>query len=64
MGERGREMGWTTFHNMATIMFESFNVPGLYIATSAVLSLYCAGKFTGIVCVLRDGVTQFVPIDN
>jgi actin-related protein len=34
---------------MAQIMFETFNVPGLYIAIQAVLSLYSAGKFTGIV---------------
>ena len=47
---------------MATIMFESFNVPGLYIAIQAVLSLYSAGKFTGIVCDSGDGVTHFVPI--
>ena len=47
---------------MATIMFETFNVPGLYIAIQAVLSLYSAGKFTGIVCDSGDGVTHFVPI--
>ena len=47
---------------MATIMFESFNVPGLYIAIQAVLSLYSAGKFTGIVADSGDGVTHFVPI--
>ena len=47
---------------MAEIMFESFNVPGLYIAIQAVLSLYSAGKFTGIVCDSGDGVTHFVPI--
>ena len=47
---------------MAAIMFESFNVPGLYIAIQAVLSLYSAGKYTGIVCDSGDGVTNFVPI--
>ena len=47
---------------MAQIMFETFNVPGLYIAIQAVLSLYSAGKFTGIVCDSGDGVTHFVPI--
>ena len=47
---------------MAQIMFETFNVPGLYIAIQAVLSLYSAGKFTGIVADSGDGVTHFVPI--
>lgn len=47
---------------MTQIMFETFNVPGLYIAIQAVLSLYSAGKFTGIVCDSGDGVTHFVPI--
>jgi actin-related protein len=47
---------------MTQIMFETFGVPGLYIAIQAVLSLYSAGKFTGIVCDSGDGVTHFVPI--
>lgn len=47
---------------MTQIMFETFNVPGLYIAIQAVLSLYSAGKFTGIVCDSGDGVSHFVPI--
>ena len=47
---------------MAQIMFETFNVPGLYIANQAVLSLYSAGKFTGIVVDSGDGATHFVPI--
>ena len=52
----------TNREKMAKIMFESFNVPGLYIAIQAVLSVYSAGKFTGIVCDSGDGVTNFVPI--
>ena len=47
---------------MAQIMFEEFNVPGLYIAIQAVLSLYSAGKFTGIAVDSGDGVTHFVPV--
>jgi len=47
---------------MTSIMFDSFNVPGLYIAIQAVLSLYSAGKFTGIVCDSGDGVSHMVPI--
>jgi actin len=47
---------------MTQIMFDTFNVPGLYVAIQAVLSLYSAGKFTGIVCDSGDGVTHLVPI--
>ena len=47
---------------MTQIMFDTFNVPGLYIAIQAVLSLYSAGKFTGIVCDSGDGVSHLVPI--
>jgi actin beta/gamma 1 len=47
---------------MAQIMFETFNVPGLYISIQAVLSLYSAGKVIGIVLDSGDGVTHFVPI--
>ena len=47
---------------MTQIMFETFNVPCLYIAIQAVLSLYSAGRTTGIVCDSGDGVTHTVPI--
>jgi actin len=43
-------------------MFETFNVPCLYVAIQAVLSLYSAGRTTGIVCDSGDGVTHTVPI--
>ena len=52
----------TNREKMASIMFESFNVQGLYVAIQAVLSLYSAGKFTGIVADSGDGVSHFVPI--
>ena len=47
---------------MAQIMFEIFNVYRLYISIQAVLSLYSAGKFTGLSIDSGEGVTQFVPI--
>ena len=47
---------------MAQIMFETFNVPRLYISIQAVLSLYSAGKNTGLVLDSGDGVTHAVPI--
>ncbi len=49
---------------MAQIMFETFNVKGLYIVNPAILSMYSAGKFNGIVCDSGDGVTQMVPISD
>ena len=50
---------------MAKLMFEIFNVPGLYIANSAVLPLLSAGKFNGIVIDSGGDFTHFVPIyDN
>ena len=47
---------------MASIMFEYFNVKGFYIAIDAVLSLYANGKFSGVVCESGEGVTHLVPI--
>ena len=47
---------------MAEIMFETFNVPALYIATQAVLSLYASGRTTGVVVDIGDGVSHIVPI--
>lgn len=47
---------------MTQIMFETFNVPGLYVAIQAVLSLYASGRTTGIVMDSGDGVSHIVPI--
>ena len=47
---------------MVEIMFETFNVPALYIATQAVLSLYASGRVTGCVIDIGDGVSHVVPI--
>jgi len=47
---------------MTEIMFETFNVPALYIATQAVLSLYASGRVTGTVLDIGDGVSHIVPI--
>ncbi|MFX1493569.1 MAG: actin, cytoplasmic 2, partial [Promethearchaeota archaeon] len=47
---------------MAEIMFETFNVPALYIAMQAVLSLYASGRTTGTVIDIGDGVSHIVPI--
>ncbi|XP_065919285.1 alpha-centractin-like [Dysidea avara] len=46
----------------AEILFETFNVPALYISMQAVLSLYATGRTTGLVLDSGDGVTHSVPI--
>ncbi|KAL7065210.1 hypothetical protein AAHC03_04980 [Spirometra sp. Aus1] len=47
---------------MVEVMFEKFNVPGLYIAIQAVLALYASGRTTGVVMDVGDGATHLVPI--
>merc|ERR1719229_201591 len=47
---------------MTTIMFETFNVPSMYVGIQAVLSLYSSGQTTGIVLDAGDGVSHTVPI--
>lgn len=46
----------------AEIMFESFNVPALFVSMQAVLALYASGRTTGVVLDSGDGITQAVPI--
>ncbi|XP_073094267.1 actin-related protein 3B isoform X7 [Manis javanica] len=56
---------------LAEIMFESFNVPGLYIAVQAVLALAASWTsrqvgertLTGIVIDSGDGVTHAIPVN-
>lgn len=43
-------------------MFETFNVPSLYIANQSVMSLYSTGRTTGLVLDSGDGLTATVPI--
>lgn len=43
---------------LTQIMFETFNVPALYLATNAVLALFASGRTTGISISLGDGVIE------
>jgi actin beta/gamma 1 len=43
-------------------MFETFNVPAFYLSNQPVLSLYSAGRTTGIICEFGYGVTSTSPI--
>merc|ERR1711865_1309781 len=47
---------------MTQIMFETFNVPAMYVAIQAVLSLYAPGRTTGVVTDIGDGVSHTVPV--
>ncbi|KAJ6798194.1 actin-like [Iris pallida] len=47
---------------MTQFMFETFNVPAMYVAIQAVLSLYACGHTTGIVVDCGEGVSCSFPI--
>jgi actin-related protein len=47
---------------MTQIMFETFNVPAMYVITQAVLAMYASGRTTGCVLDLGDSVSYAVPI--
>jgi actin-related protein len=47
---------------MTQMMFETFQVKGLWVGIQAVLSLYSNGRTTGLVCDSGDGVTHTVPV--
>merc|ERR1719435_296595 len=47
---------------MTRIMFETFNMPAMFVSIQAVLSLYASGRTTGLVEDIGDGVTHVVPV--
>ncbi|KAF5302067.1 hypothetical protein FQR65_LT08617 [Abscondita terminalis] len=44
------------------VMFETFDVPAMYLANQGVLSLYASGRTTGVVLDIGDGVTHTTSI--
>ena len=46
----------------AELMFETYNVPALFVSMQAVLALYASGKTTGLVLDCGAGVSTAVPI--
>ncbi|MFX1255344.1 MAG: actin, cytoplasmic 2 [Promethearchaeota archaeon] len=47
---------------MTEILFETFNIPALYISNQSVLALYASGRTTGVVVDIGGDVTTIVPI--
>ena len=43
---------------MTQIVFETFNMPAMYVAIQAVLPLYASGRTTGIVMDSGDGISH------
>ncbi len=43
-------------------MFETFNVPAMYLQMDAALSLYASGRTTGVVVTCGEDVSHVVPI--
>ena len=47
---------------MVQMMFEKFNVPGLYISMTSVLAIYDAGRTSGMAVDSGEVITNFVPV--
>ncbi|SCW03520.1 LAFE_0G12288g1_1 [Lachancea fermentati] len=47
---------------MCEVLFESFNIPAVYVSIQAVLSLYASGRTTGCVLDCGDGCCHSVPV--
>jgi len=54
----------TNREKAAEILFEEFNVPSMYIASSSLLALYASGRSTGIVLDSGEIQTSAIPISE
>ncbi|XP_048397835.1 actin-6-like isoform X4 [Stegostoma tigrinum] len=52
----------TSWEDMDKMLFETFELPAMYVAIQAVLALYASGRTTGCVMDSGDGVSHTVPI--
>ncbi|XP_069636632.1 actin-1-like isoform X2 [Haliaeetus albicilla] len=52
----------TSWDDMEKIMFESFQVPALFVTLQALTALYASARTTGLVLDSGDGVTVTVPV--
>ena len=57
-----RRWGLCVLAGVWQIMFETFEVPSLFVASSAVLTLYNGGRETGLVVSAGESFTDVVPI--
>ena len=46
----------------AEIFFEAFNIPAIFFAPQAILSIYASGRTTGLVLDSGEGVTHAIPV--
>ncbi|XP_046396534.1 actin-like [Ischnura elegans] len=53
-----------TKEKMLEVMFEKFRVPAAYVTSDALLSLYAAGKLSGLVVECGHGVASATPVHN
>ena len=49
---------------MAQVVFEDFDIPAMYVANEAVLSLYSSGRIDGLVVESGESATHAVPVSN
>jgi len=47
---------------LVQMMFETFNVPSLYMDYQSAFSLYSSGQQSGVILEIGDGITQIIPI--
>ncbi|XP_077821000.1 actin-3-like [Macaca mulatta] len=59
---RGRQNSPETQNSGMIVLFETFNIPALYLANQGVLSLYASGQTSGLTVESGEGMTHFVPI--